>query len=119
MTKYHNTLANLVKYHRRRNWGGWGGYSRLNILGRLFIVLQELRMREIYVNLEPYTCVDGLSDETQTSLLNFGFKRTRKGDDTSSSSDFTEPENADQHRDDNCEDYNILENYKHDFLFTV
>ena len=59
--------------------------------------------------------------DTQTSLLSLGFRRTRKGDDPSSSSDFTEPENADQHqdRDDECEDYNILENYKHDFLFTV
>ena len=58
---------------------------------------------------------------TQTSLLSLGFKSTRKGDDTSSSSGFTEPENADQHQDgdDECEDYNILENYKHDFLFTV
>ena len=52
--------------------------------------------------------------DTQTSLLSFGFKRTRKGDNTSSSSDFTEPEYADQHqdRDDECEDYNILDNYR-------
>ena len=52
--------------------------------------------------------------DTQTSLLSFGFKRTRKGDDTSSSSDFTEPEYADQYqdRDDECEDYNILDNYR-------
>ena len=70
-------------------------------------------MREIYVNLEPYTCGDRLSDErvsnTQTSLLSLGFKRTRKGDDTSSSSDFIEPENADQHQDgdDECEDSTV------------
>ena len=59
--------------------------------------------------------------DTQTSLLSLGFKMTRKGDDISSSSDFTEPENADQHQDedDECEDYNILENYKHNFIFTV
>ena len=43
---------------------------------------------------------------TQTSLLSLGFKRTRKGDDTSSSSDFIESENADQHQDgdDKCKD---------------
>ena len=41
--------------------------------------------------------------DTQTSLLSLGFKRTRKGDDTSSSSDFTKPENADQHQDRNDE----------------
>ena len=41
--------------------------------------------------------------DTQTSLLSLGFKRTRKGDDTSSSSDFTKPENADQHQDGNDE----------------
>ena len=30
--------------------GGWGDYSPSNILGRLFIILRELRMREIYVS---------------------------------------------------------------------
>ena len=44
--------------------GRLGGYSPPNILGRLFIILRELRMREIYVNFEPHTCVERLSDET-------------------------------------------------------
>ena len=64
VTKQHFSHSKDESSEHYTNIGvGTGGGGGFNILGCLFIILRELRMHEIYVNLEPYTCGGWLSDE--------------------------------------------------------